>query len=74
LAIEETAYGPDHLEVARTLGNLGNVQRRLGELPAARVFLERVQAIFEAAYGPDHPEVAIVRKHLGMIQEQLGDR
>ena len=56
MAIEEEAYGPDHLEVARTLGNLGNVQWRLGELPAARVSLERVRAIFEAAYGPDHPK------------------
>jgi Tfp pilus assembly protein PilF len=31
LAIDGAAYGPDHPEVARTLGNLGLVQQQLDD-------------------------------------------
>lgn len=55
LAIEEAVFGSDHPEVARTLGNLGNVQRKLGEFEVARATLQRALAIFEAAYGSDPP-------------------
>ncbi len=44
-AIKEAAYGPDHPEVARTLGNLGTVQRELGDLADARATLQRALAI-----------------------------
>ena len=73
LAIREAVYGPDHLEVAKTLGNLGVVQRELGDLPAARATLERVLAIFQAAYGPDHPDVVRTVRGLGLLQQQLGN-
>jgi tetratricopeptide repeat protein len=48
-------------QVATTLGNLGIVQRELGELAAARTTQERALAIGEAAYGPDHPDVGKAR-------------
>jgi len=73
VAIKEAAYGPDHPRVAITLTNLGDVQRQLGELPAARTTLERALAIAEAAYGPDHPEVAIPLTNLGLVQRELRD-
>ena len=72
LANEEAAYGPDHPQVAITLTNLGIVQQRLGELPAARATLERALAITEAAYGPDHPQVAITLTNLGIVQRAAG--
>ena len=53
LAIKEAAYGPDHPEVARTLGNLGVVLELLGELEAARAAQERALAITEAASSTD---------------------
>ena len=46
VAIFEAAYGSDHAEVARPLGNLGIVLRQLGKLEAARAALERALAIF----------------------------
>jgi tetratricopeptide (TPR) repeat protein len=55
LHIRETAYGPDHLEVATTLNHLAWVLRELGEPAAARPLLERALRIRETAYGPDHP-------------------
>jgi tetratricopeptide (TPR) repeat protein len=73
LAIKEAAYGPDHLEVARTLTRLGNVQQQLGEFPAARDTQQRALAIKEAAYGPDHPEVAVTLGNLGIVQHMLGE-
>jgi Tfp pilus assembly protein PilF len=73
LAVVEAVYGPDHHQVATTLGNLGNVQQQLGELAAARASQERTLAIFEAVYGPDHPEVASTLGNLGIVQRQLGE-
>jgi len=61
LTIIEEVYGPDHPEVASTLGNLGIVQRQLGEFEAARATQTRALTIEEAVYGPDHPEVASTR-------------
>jgi tetratricopeptide (TPR) repeat protein len=73
LIITEAAYGPDHPQVARTLGNLGNVLETLGELAAARAAQERALSIAEAAYGPDHPEVARSLGSLGNVLEALGE-
>jgi tetratricopeptide (TPR) repeat protein len=73
LKIKVAAYGPDHLEVAATLGNLGIVLRGLGELSAARECQERVLKIEEAAYGPDHLEVAATLGNLGIVLRELGE-
>jgi tetratricopeptide (TPR) repeat protein len=51
LAIEEVVYGPDHLQVAKSLGNLGIVRKDLGDLAGARAAQERALAIKQAA-GP----------------------
>jgi Tfp pilus assembly protein PilF len=56
LAIREAVYGPKHPEVARTLGNLGNVQNELGEFEAARSNFQRALATFERFYGPGHAD------------------
>jgi hypothetical protein len=45
LAIYEATVGPNHPHVAKALTTLGEVLRRLGELPAARTRLERALAI-----------------------------
>jgi tetratricopeptide (TPR) repeat protein len=74
LAIAQAAYGPDHLNVARILGNLGMVQRELGELSEARATFERALAIFEAAYGPDDPDLARTLDNLDNIKEQMDDQ
>ena len=73
LAIFEAAYGPDHPEVATTLGNLANIQQDLGQLADARATQRRALAIFEAAYGPDHPEVARTLGNLGIVQTEMSE-
>jgi Tfp pilus assembly protein PilF len=69
LHIREAAYGPDHPEVALTLGSLAIALRDLGESATARPLLQRALHIAETAYGPDHPASLRVRQAL----RQLGD-
>ena len=49
LAIEEAAYGEDHVNVALTLGNLGLAYADLGDVARAKELYERALAIKEAA-------------------------
>jgi tetratricopeptide (TPR) repeat protein len=58
LTILEAQLGPDHLDVAFNLDNLGLVLSDLGELSAARNACERALAIRQAQLGPDHLDVA----------------
>jgi nucleoside phosphorylase len=73
LRIKEAAYGPDHPQVAITLGNLGLVARDQGDLAEARRLQERALRIKEAAHGPDHPQVAITLANLGLVARDQGD-
>ncbi len=73
LALKENTFGPDHPEVARTLGNLGNVARKQGDLSGARQLLERALRIKEQSYGPGHPEVARTLDNLGNVAREQGD-
>jgi tetratricopeptide (TPR) repeat protein len=45
LEIFETAYGPNHPQVANTLHSLGVVLRQLGKLPQAEACEQRAHAI-----------------------------
>jgi Tfp pilus assembly protein PilF len=69
----QALLGPDHPEVARTLGSLGIVQRRRGDLAAAEASLTRALAVQEKVFGPDHPEVARTLTNLGIVQLERGD-
>ncbi|KAH8064012.1 hypothetical protein JL721_8410 [Aureococcus anophagefferens] len=73
LAIKEREYGRDHVKVAITLGNLGNVYGDLGDNAKAREFLERALAIEEREYGSDHVDVAVTLTNLGNAHNRLGD-
>jgi len=57
LAIEETALGAQHPEIARTLHDLALLERDLGDLDAAERDLDRSRAIFVTAHGPTSFEV-----------------
>jgi Tfp pilus assembly protein PilF len=65
-------YGPDHHQVASTLGNLGIVQQELGRLEDALATQQRALAIKEHVYGPDHHQVASTLGNLGIVQRELG--
>ena len=53
LEINERTYGPDHLEVAITLYNLGIAYSGLCDHAKARVVLERALLIMEREHGSD---------------------
>jgi len=72
LELSEAEYGPDHVEVARTLTNLGAAWRGLGKPEKARDVYERALRIFEREYGPDHVDVAITLTNLGAAWRGLG--
>ncbi|MGI9023614.1 MAG: FxSxx-COOH system tetratricopeptide repeat protein, partial [Acidimicrobiales bacterium] len=73
LQIFEAAYGPDHPDVAITLGNLGVILQELGNTADAGGHHERALRIFEAAYGPDHRHVARTLDNLGLVFRATGD-
>ena len=64
LLIEERAYGPDHIEIAPALFNLGSLHEDLGEKAKAREFIARALAIAERTYGSDHPRTDMCREYL----------
>jgi tetratricopeptide (TPR) repeat protein/predicted Ser/Thr protein kinase len=57
LAIEESALGAQHPEIGRTLHDLANLERELGDIDAAERDFERSRAIFVAAHGASSFEV-----------------
>ncbi len=61
LAIRERALGPDHPDTAQSLNNLGMLLQAMGDIPAARPYLER-------ALGPGHPDTQRSRQSLAAIE------
>ncbi|MCB9565127.1 MAG: tetratricopeptide repeat protein [Kofleriaceae bacterium] len=65
LALREQELGPDHVEVAAVLNNLGEVYRDMGRFDDAQVAFRRALAIAERGLGPEHPNVAALLNNLG---------
>ncbi len=68
----EKAYGPDHINVAVSLNNFGNLYDRLGIYSKAQPLLERSLAIRERNLGPDHPTTAIAVNNLAGLYQRQG--
>jgi len=60
LELKEQLFGPQHLEVALTLNNLGLFYKSLGRLAEARGAYTRALGIFQMVYGASHPLVGDV--------------
>jgi tetratricopeptide (TPR) repeat protein len=76
LQIFETAYGPDHPQVASILNHLAWALRELGQLATAQPMLERALRIGETDCGPDVPEVATTLttlNNLAVVLRELGE-
>jgi tetratricopeptide (TPR) repeat protein len=73
IAIVETALGPDHIELAATLSNLGDVLFKLGDYAAARAHYQRSIDIREAALGPKHRKLGIALMGIANCERSLGD-
>src|SRR6266436_313591 len=59
LQVAEAAFGPEHPNVAESLNNLAELNRRQGRYADAEPLYKRALAIYEKALGPDHPDVAL---------------
>lgn len=73
LNIQEGHPGLEQVEVARTLGNLGNAYRFLGDVKAAKEYHERALRIQETCYGKGHIETALTLMNLGIVYQCLGN-
>jgi CHAT domain-containing protein/tetratricopeptide (TPR) repeat protein len=78
LAIKEEVFGPDHIEVARTLNGKVILLQVLGDYHGAMEQAARTVGIVERALGPDNPELgnflnnhAIILQDLGRSEEAL---
>jgi tetratricopeptide (TPR) repeat protein/DNA-binding XRE family transcriptional regulator len=73
VAIRDRALGPDHLDTAQSLSNLGQVLVYQGEPAAAHPLFERTLAIRENVLGHDHPTTAQVLNDLAVVSWEQGD-
>ena len=73
LDIRKYHYGPNHVEIARTLGNLGNAYGALGDAAKQKELLEQALAIKERHYGRNHVKVSITLGNLSNAYGTLGD-
>ena len=73
LAIGEKVFGPDHLNTAKSLNNLGGLLQAQGNLAGARPYYERALVIREKALGTDHPDTARSLDDLGGLLQAQGD-
>jgi hypothetical protein len=63
-ALQETALGPFHPDLANTLNNLAVVYDRADSPAEAELCYRRAYAIATTAHAPDHPLVVTSRKNL----------
>jgi len=72
LQIIESSYGPDNLDAAVILNNLGKTARAQGKTVEARRFFARALGIFRDNLGGDHPYSTTIEEHLNSLpQTQL---
>ncbi len=73
LRLVQKVRGPDHLDVAAILNNLGVLNRMHGQYPEAEHYLKRALAIKEGAHGPSHPDVALTVTNLAQLHAAKGE-
>ena len=73
LAIVEKAFGPDDLEVATSLNNLGLLYKAKGDYERAEPFYQRALATLEKVLGTDDGKVATSLNNLAALYYAKGD-
>ena len=73
LAIRERVLGPDHLETAGSLNDLGILLDKQGHLAEARAMAERALTIREKTLGPEHPLTATSLNNLAVVLTGQGE-
>jgi CHAT domain-containing protein/Tfp pilus assembly protein PilF len=73
VSIREAALGPDHLDTATSLNNLGSVYLMAGRYDQATLAYGRAYGIRLEALGRDHHDVAVVLNNIAQVEYVLGD-
>lgn len=72
LALRREALGPEHVEVAEVLNELGDLAWSQGQYTQAEPLYQQAQALWEAALGPRHPKVATALNNLATLSLNQG--
>jgi serine/threonine protein kinase/Tfp pilus assembly protein PilF len=72
LASGHAAYGPEHVDIAQTLHDLGVVLADKGDYAGAAQRLEQALAMRRRLLGNDHADVAVTLSELGRVYQDLG--
>jgi CHAT domain-containing protein len=72
LAIYEARLGPEHLLVAESLHNLGELYRFLGQNARAAALFQRSLTIRQAKLDRNHPQIALSLQSLGLLYQRMG--
>lgn len=67
LHIWEQQPGPEHTEMAETLGGLAHLYRNQGKYGAAESLFQRALRIWEQQLGPDHARVGSMLNNLALV-------
>ncbi|MEU7906395.1 FxSxx-COOH system tetratricopeptide repeat protein [Actinoplanes sp. NPDC049118] len=67
LRVDEASFGPDHPRIAYPLTTMADLQRRSGDIAAARVLYERALAIHVETLGPDSQPAVECRVALAQL-------
>lgn len=73
VALYEGALGPNHPDLAASLGLLSNTLYALGEYPRVREIQDRVLEIRRTNLSPAHPDIASSLNTLGAVSYATGD-
>lgn len=67
LKIQEKYYGEQHIEVALSLENLGNANKKLGDTSQAKKQLNRALSINKKIFGQNHPRTIKAKVSLAAV-------
>jgi CHAT domain-containing protein/tetratricopeptide (TPR) repeat protein len=73
LEIRRKELGPEHLDVAQSLNNLGNIYYDKGDYEKAELLYQQSLALREKRLGPEHHRVAASLNNLALIYYDQGD-
>jgi len=72
LRVAERSFGPHDARLAKSLNQVANSYRSVGQYRKAEEMYERSLAIRERVFGHDHPEVARVLNNLALVYQDRG--
>ncbi len=72
LRIAEVTFGPEHINVAASLNNLGSLYARQVHYGEAAKLYQQALPIYEKALGPDAPEALTTLENLIYVRDEQG--